>query len=32
MNGEKYVEILQEELQLHMTVHQCYIFMHDGAP
>ena len=32
LNGEKYVKVLQEKLQLHMTVHQCDIFMHDGAP
>ena len=32
MNGEKYVKVLQEKLQLHMTIHQCDIFMHDGAP
>ena len=32
MNGEKYVKVLQEKLQLHMTVHQCDISMHDGAP
>ena len=32
MNGEKYVKVLQEKLQLHMIVHQCDIFMHDGAP
>ena len=32
MNGEKYVKVLQEKLQLHMTVHQSDIFMHDGAP
>ena len=32
MNGEKFVKVLQEKLQLHMTVHQCDIFMHDGAP
>ena len=32
MNGEKYVKALQEKLQLHMTVHHCDIFMHDGAP
>ena len=32
MIGEKYVNVLQEKLQLHMTVHQCDIFMHDGAP
>ena len=31
MNGEKYVKVLQEKLQLHMTVHQCDIFMHDRA-
>ena len=32
MNGEKFVKVLQEKLQLPMTVHQCDIFMHDGAP
>ena len=32
MNGEKYVKVLQEKLQLHMTVHQCDICMHDVAP
>ena len=32
MNGEKYVKVLEEKLQLHMTVHQCDIFMRDGAP
>ena len=32
MNGEKYVKILQEKLQLHMTVHQCDIFIHVRAP
>ena len=30
INGEKYVKVLQEKLQLHMTVHQCNIFMYDG--
>ena len=29
MNGEKYAKVLQEKLQLHMTVHQCEVFMHD---
>ena len=29
MNGEKYVKVLQVKLQLHMTVHQCDIFIHD---
>ena len=32
MNGKKFVKVLQEKLQLHITVHQCDIFMHDGAP
>ena len=32
MDGEKDVKVLQEKLQLHMTVYQCDIFMHDGAP
>ena len=32
INGEKYVKVLLEKLQLRMTVHQCDIFMHDGVP
>ena len=32
MNGTKYVELLREKLKLHMYIHQCSIFMHDGAP
>lgn len=32
MNGAKYVELLREKLKLHMYIHQCSIFMHDGAP
>ena len=32
MNGEKYVKVLQEKLQLHMTAHRCDIFMHNGGP
>ena len=32
MNGTKYVALLRSKLQLHMSVHNCSIFMHDGAP
>ena len=32
MNGQRYLQLLEEKLELHMTVHNCEIFMHDGAP
>ena len=32
MNGAKYLELLKNKLQLHMNVHECTIFMQDGAP
>ena len=32
MNGSKYVELLKEKLVIHMQIHNCTIFMHDGAP
>ena len=32
INGEKYVNLLKSKLKLHMKVHNCEIFMHDGAP
>ena len=32
MNGEKYVNLHRSKLELHMRVHNCNIFMHDGAP
>jgi len=32
MNGKKYLELVKEKLELHMAVHNCEIFMHDGAP
>ena len=32
MNGPKYVQLLSEKLKLHMQVHNCKIFMQDGAP
>ena len=32
INGEKYVQLLSNKLQLHMQVHRCNIFMQDGAP
>ena len=32
MNGKKYLELIKEKLESHMAVHNCEIFMHDGAP
>jgi len=32
MNGEKYVNLLKSKVELHMRVHNCDIFIHDGAP
>ena len=32
MNGAKYLNLLKEKLDIHMVVHNCEIFMHDGAP
>jgi len=32
MNGKKYLELMKQKLELHMAVHSCEIFMHDGAP
>ena len=31
MNGEKYVQLRSDMLQLHMQVHRCNRFMQDGA-
>jgi len=28
----KYLELMKEKLELHMAVHNCEIFMYDGAP
>ena len=32
MNGAKYLELLKDKLDMHMMVHDCNVFMHDGAP
>ena len=32
INGQKYVQMLSEKLKLHLQVHNCQIFMQDGAP
>jgi len=32
MNGPRYVELLAEKLKMHMAVHNCTIFVQDGAP
>ena len=31
-NGPKYLDLLKDELGIHMTVHDCNIFIHDDAP
>ena len=32
MNGAKYLDLLKDKLKLHMDVHECNTFMHEGAP
>ena len=32
INGPKYVQMLSEKLKLYLQVHNCQIFMQDGAP
>ena len=32
INGQRYLNLMKEKLQLHMSVHDCIIFMQDGAP
>ena len=32
MNGKKYLELMKKQLELHMAVHNCEIFVQDGAP
>ena len=32
INGTRYLNLLREKLKLHMQVHRCSVFMHDGAP
>ena len=32
INSKKYVDLLKDKLELHMNVHNCKIFMQDGAP
>ena len=32
MNGKKYLELFKDKLEIYMDIHQCRIFMHDGAP
>ena len=32
INGLKYVQLLQKNLNIHIVVHETFIFMHDGAP
>jgi len=30
--AKKYLELMKGKLELHMAVHNCKIFTHDGAP
>ena len=32
MNDKKYLDMLKNKLEMHMNIHDCNIFMHDGAP
>ena len=32
MNGKKYLVVLKDRLKIHLDIHQCRIFKHDGAP
>ena len=32
MNGQKYLELLNNKLKIDMDIHDCNIFMHDSAP
>ena len=32
MNAQRYTGLLKNKLELHMTVHNCTVFMQDGAP
>ena len=32
MNGQKYIDLLKDKLELHMAIHKCKILMQDGAP
>ena len=32
INGPKYLHLLRDKLEIHMIVHDCIVFMHDGAP
>ena len=31
-NGTKYLDLLMDKLEIHMAVHNCNVFMHNGAP
>ena len=31
INGPRHVEMLEQKLDLHMHIHECNRFMHDGA-
>ena len=32
MNAQQYLDLLKNKLKLHMTIHNCSVFMQDGAP
>ena len=31
MNAQQYTDLLKNKLELHMTVHNCTVFVQDGA-
>ena len=32
INGAKYLDLLKDKLEIHMVVHDCNVFMLNGAP
>ena len=32
MNGVRYCKMLEDKLEIHMTIRECNMFMQDGAP
>ena len=32
MNGVRYRKMLENNFEIHMTIHECNMFMHNGAP
>ena len=32
MNGVRYPKMLEDKLEIHMAIHECNMFIQDGAP